>query len=115
MTTPLRGSLRQLLARNLRFLLEQKDLSQRAAAAAGKVDAKTFNNMVMARFDPRLAQVERVAAALDVEPWQLLAIDMAKSSAPPKDALRLLDLFMKASGDGRAAILQVAAVVSQTQ
>jgi hypothetical protein len=103
--------LRQRLGRNIKFILSGRDQSQRAAAAAGKMNDKTFNNLAEARFDPRLTQVEKAAAALGLEAWQLLACDLAALPADPREVIRLLELFAKASPQGRAAIMQVAAAV----
>jgi hypothetical protein len=104
-------SLRQRIARNLKFVLQGRDQSQRAAAAAGKLNSKTFNNLAEARFDPRLTQVEKAAAAVGLEAWQLIACDFESMPADPKEVLKLLDLFAKASPQGRAAIMQVAKAV----
>jgi hypothetical protein len=102
--------LRQRLARNLKFVLQGQGQSQRAAAIAAKMNDKTFNNLAEARFDPRLAQVEKAAAAVGLEAWQLLVCDFASMPAAPKEMLRLIELFSKASPKTRSAIMQVAAL-----
>jgi hypothetical protein len=104
--------LRKRLGRNLKFVLLRRDQSQRSAALAAKMNDKTFNNLAEARFDPRMTQVEKAANAVGYEVWQLLACEFAAMPAEPKEVLRLLELFSKASPQGRATILQVATTVN---
>lgn len=108
------GPLRQRIAKNLKHLLAEADQSPVEVADAAKVDRKTINNLVNARFDPRMTQVEKVAKAFGIHAWQLLATDLASTELDSKDVLRLLDLYARASPEGRAAIIQVASAVPKS-
>lgn len=108
----LESSLKNRLARNLQYLVKEAGESQRAFADKAKMDSKAFNNLVAGRFDCRLTQLQRAAAAFGLQPWQLLAVEFESSPAEWRQIVRLLDQFSKARPEGRAAILQVAAAVN---
>lgn len=112
MVKELPGPLRQRMARNLKYVLKGRDQSQRSAALAAKMNDKTFNNLAEARFDPRLTQIEKAAAAVGLDAWQLLAFDFAAMPAEPKQIMRLVELYARASPQGRDAIMQVAAAIN---
>jgi transcriptional regulator with XRE-family HTH domain len=53
---------RQILARNLKALLNKTGLSASEVAKKAGVDRKTINNQLNARYDPRPEQVDAVAS-----------------------------------------------------
>src|SRR5579859_4932503 len=52
---------RHILARNLKLLIEKSGMSAPEIARRARVDRKTVNNQLHARFDPRPDQVAAVA------------------------------------------------------
>ena len=64
----------QVLAENIRSLMEQSaDLkTERKLEAKSKVSQKTINNMLSARHDAKISNVEKVAKAFGVSPSVLL-------------------------------------------
>lgn len=64
--------LRRILAKNLQRLRRAKGLSQEAFADHAQIDRTYISGLERAVRNPTLAVVERVAAALGVEPWELL-------------------------------------------
>ena len=61
---------RTRLAANLKVALERSQMSAPELAELAKVDRKTVNNLLNARFDPRLSLVEKIANALGLTTWQ---------------------------------------------
>lgn len=82
----------QTLAKNLRKLMRDKGLSAPEVASRAKVDRKTVNNQLNARFDPRLTQVQAVAEVFGLTCWQLLSPDMNPEHAR-QDVQELLDIW----------------------
>lgn len=103
---------RQRLAKNIRALMHMQGLGTGLIADRAKVDPKTVNNMVNARFDPRLSQVEKIANVFGLTAWQLLAADLEGKAPDSAAALRLLEHYSNAQDDGRKAIMQVAEIAS---
>jgi hypothetical protein len=104
--------IRQRLANNLRELLKEEPRSGNSIAELARVDGKTFNNLLHARFDPRLTVVEKVARGFGMEAWQILAANIGEMPAN-REFLRLLELYLASDQAGREAILSVAAAVSR--
>lgn len=106
------SSLKARLARNLQFLIAAAGDSQRTFADKAKMESKAFNNLVKGRFNCRLDTLERIAPVFGLQPWQLLAVDLAVAPAPAKEILRLVELYSRANPESRAAILSVASAVN---
>lgn len=96
-------------------MLNLQALSPVVLADHAGVDRKTINNLLNARFDPRLSLVEKVANVFGMTTWQLLAIDMEVRPPEKAQVVDLLEHFAKAEDGGRAAIMQVAEIVSSKQ
>lgn len=103
---------RQRLARNLRALMKVQGLGTGFVAERAKIDPKSLNNMINARFDPRLSQVEKVASVFGFTAWQILAYDFEGKPPDSVQTVRLLEHYTKAQDDGRKAIMQVAEVAA---
>lgn len=103
---------RDRLASNLKALIESGGQSVPEIAARAGVDRKTINNLLNRRFDPRLSLVEKVANAIGMSTWQLLATDLDPEKIDSKQIMRLVDHFSKAKGPGREAIMNVAEIAS---
>lgn len=82
-------------------------------ADAAKVDRKTLNNLLNARFDPRLTLIEKVANVFGLTTWQILATDMERRPPDSKLALTLLERYSSADETGRNTIMQVAEIASK--
>ena len=68
-------SLKQTLALNVQSLMERKpELSSQAKVGAkAKIDQKTVSRILNATHATTLDKLEALAAAMHVEPWQLIA------------------------------------------
>lgn len=103
---------RARLASNLKILIDMQELSATQIADAAKVDRKTVNNLLNARFDPRLTLVEKVANVFGLTTWQILAADFETKPPQSKQVLTLLEHYSTAKEDGRKAIMQVAEIAA---
>jgi lambda repressor-like predicted transcriptional regulator len=75
------AALRSLLAMNLRAAAEKKGVTLTALADFAAVSRAQVFNVVACRTSPTLDWLSKVATALDMEPWQLLA---PRAAAPAK-------------------------------
>lgn len=99
---------RATLAENLVELLKKTKMSSPELATKAKVDRKTVNNMLNARYDPRPEMVDAVAGVFGLTGWQLLRPGTGKSYMGPSDIDALLENFYTASPEDQAMILRIA-------
>jgi transcriptional regulator with XRE-family HTH domain len=110
---PSRPPPRKTLARNLRLLMDAAGMKAPEVARLSGVDAKTVNNMLHGRFDPRPEKADQVAQVFGLNGWQLLIPDL------PADMLRnghieqLIANYVSASPDGRDSIIRVAEMAAK--
>ena len=71
-TLPASGDLRGVLAYNVRLLRVRKDWSQEDLAMECELDRTYVSAVERSRWNISLANIERLALALDTEPWRLL-------------------------------------------
>lgn len=69
---PSPGDLRGVLAYNVRLLRVQKDWSQEDLAMECELDRTYVSAVERSRWNVSLSNIERLAVALDTEPWMLL-------------------------------------------
>lgn len=63
---------RQILARNVRILMEMRDWNQHDLQRKAHVSQKTVSNVVNGRQSTQIDVIEKLAAAFRVEPFHLL-------------------------------------------
>jgi lambda repressor-like predicted transcriptional regulator len=73
--------LRRVVARNIRAAAKRKPVALTALADFAGVSRSQVFSVLAAATSPTLDWIARVAVALDVEPWQLLATRGAKREA----------------------------------
>lgn len=66
------GALREILAANLRRIRAEKELSQEALADLCQIDRTYISGVERGLRNLSIDNLERLAAALRVEPWQLI-------------------------------------------
>lgn len=99
---------RYVLAENLKTLIAaNKTTAPRVAEKAG-IDRKSVNNMLNARFNPDLDNVEAVAGVFGLTSWQLLRADLKDSLVNSGAIEELIEHFYQATEDGRAKIMGIA-------
>jgi len=69
---PARDDLRGILAYRIRVLRVAKGWSQERLAFACELDRTYVSAVERSRWNVSLSNIERMAVALDVEPWMLL-------------------------------------------
>jgi len=104
---------RHSLARNLKQLLAQSEMTATVLALKAGVDRKTINNQLNGRFDPRPEQVDKVAMIFGLNHWDLLSDKFDVALAKNKDLQRLLELYAKANKKDRESILRIAEMTRQ--
>lgn len=76
----------EILARNLERIRIAKGYTQENLALDAGVSRSHIGNIKGLTHSATLALVDRLAAALDVQPWMLLAADLQVESVDPDDA-----------------------------
>lgn len=86
-------------------------MSQSALAQKSGVSQRTISNMLNPDYDPRysptLNNIEKVADALGISPWQLLIEAVPTEVIASRDIEKLVHIFSTVSEEGRDAILSV--------
>jgi hypothetical protein len=88
-------------------------LTSPEVARAAKVDAKTMNNMLNGRFDPRPEKVDQVAAVFGLTGWQMLIPDLPAEILRNGKLEELLANYLSADQQGRDSIHQVAEMAAR--
>jgi DNA-binding phage protein len=78
------AELRTLLAANVRAAARRRRVTLTALADFAAVSRAQLFNVLACKMSPTLDWLVKVATALDVEPWQLLAPGSAAPRAPRK-------------------------------
>lgn len=98
----------ETLARNLNFLMEKYDYSEKEMERRSKVSAKTINNMRNAKHTATIENTEKVAAVFGLSGWQLIIPGLSPDLVESKGLKSTVDSFAAADADGRTAIQRVA-------
>ena len=107
---PLRKTAIDILAINLRWLMERDKLSEGDVAKKAGIDKKTINNILNRRNEPQLDIVEAVAKAFGLEPWQLLVDGMGEAMTRDGKLGSLIEAYAKTDDSGRESMLKVAEI-----
>lgn len=107
-------SLIQILAVNLKALMDTNQVSSAALAKLSGVDKKTVNNMLRGRFATQIDKLEAVAYALDTKPWRLLMDAAGHASGEDGGVSKLIADYTKSDETGRHSILTVADLAART-
>lgn len=99
---------RQVLAENLKALIDAHNLSPPTVAQRAGIDPKSVNNMLHARFEPRLENVEAVAKVFGLTGWQLIRRNLAKGMPGIAEIEELIERYIAASPEQRETIMHVA-------
>ncbi|MFA7656522.1 helix-turn-helix domain-containing protein [Acidithiobacillus thiooxidans] len=102
---------KKVFAQNLASLMASRNMSQSALAQKSGVSQRTISNMLNPDYDPRysptLNNIEKVADALGISPWQLLIEAVPTEVIASRDIEKLVHIFSTVSEEGRDAILSV--------
>lgn len=104
---------RATLSRNLRTLLAASGLTSPEVARKAGVDAKTMNNMLNGRYDPRPEKVDQVATVFGLTGWQLLIPGLSAEILHNGRVEKLLENYLSADQEGRDSINRVAEMAAR--
>lgn len=82
-------------------------------ARVSGVDAKTVNNMLHGRFDPRPEKADMVAQVFGLSGWQMLIPDLTAAMLKNGELDQLIANYVSASPDGRDNIRRVAEMAAK--
>ena len=77
------------------------------------VDAKTVNNMLNGRFDPRPEKADQVAAVFGLSGWQLLIPGLPADMLSNGRLEQLIENYVSAGPSGRDSISRVAEMAAK--
>lgn len=102
--------LRRVLADNLIFLMDARDLSEQALSdlTGGEVAQKTINNLKNQKQAATLDTIELLANALKIDHNLLLQEGLEADIVGTPSVSKLFSNYMRASGEGRQTIQRVA-------
>lgn len=104
---------KEVLAQNLKALIDANATTGPRVAAKASVDPKTINNMLNARYNPDLDIVEAVANVFGLDSWQLLRHDLKDSLVKAKIIDKLIDDFYAAAPEDQQKIIGVAELAAK--
>lgn len=95
---------RDILARNLRALLDRHEMSEKALSLSSGVSQSQINNILNVRTSCSIETAEALANVFGLTGWHLLLHnlpdDLLSSTAPA----RLVDSYLRMNGEGREII-----------
>jgi transcriptional regulator with XRE-family HTH domain len=104
---------RVTLAKNLRMLIAASGMASPEVAKKAGVDAKTMNNMLNGRYDPRPDKVEQVAAVFGLTAWQMLIPDLPEDMLHNGRLSQVVENYVSAGTEGRDSIHRVAEMAAR--
>ena len=99
---------KESLARNLRYLMDQHQLSEAAVARRAGVSQRTVNNMLRQATSPSLDNVEMVAQSFGLNLWHLIMPDLPTDLIGSKSLAKLYHSFCRADPELRTLIMGLA-------
>jgi transcriptional regulator with XRE-family HTH domain len=99
---------RQVLAANLKELLQIHELTAPTVAKRAGIDPKSMNNMLNARFEPRRENVDAVAKVFGLTGWQLIRKNLTKDMPKAAEIEKLIERYTEATPEQRETIMKVA-------
>lgn len=105
---------REILAKNLRVLIQRAKLTPPKVAKEAHIDRKSVTNMLNAKHNPNLDHVEAVARVFGLTAWQLIRSNLEKDVAAAAQVDGLIHRFYDADAEQRRTIMQVAEMTATT-
>lgn len=96
------------LARNLRHLMRQNGLSEKALEKRSGVAQKTINNILNRVSSPTLDTVEKLAQSFGLTGWHLIMPSLPDDLVSSQSIEKLYKSYLNSSAEGRDHISRVA-------
>lgn len=77
-------SLKDTFGKNLKYYRYKAGLSQEKLAEIVNIDSKYLSDLENGKYSPSFSKIERLATALDIDPYQLFKEDVTHHSVPPR-------------------------------
>lgn len=101
-------STKQILAKNLTFLMSQAGHSQHELAKRSGVSQKTISNILRQEQAAAVEMAEKLAAAFGLEGWHIIMPNLPTDLLAAKSMEALYASYIAASIEGRANIERIA-------
>lgn len=100
---------RSILARNLRYLMDEADFSEHRLAKKAGMGQKTINNILRQRSSLTTDKLTDLARAFQMDSWMLLLPDLPILRKELNGLRDLMGLYARSAPEGRQLIRQIAA------
>lgn len=106
-------SAKDILAANLRMLMNTAKHSEAALAKLAGVDPTTINNILNRNNAAKIDSVQAVAKAYGLDTWKLLVENMAEAVGHNGELGTIISAYAKTDETGRHSILKVAEIAAR--
>lgn len=106
------GEARKALAENVKKLMDDRGWNETQLEAKSGVAQRTINNLLKPErgISPTWGTIEKIAKALDVEPWMLTIPGIPLELLKNRSLARLVTCYMQADDKGREDTLRIAEI-----
>ena len=95
---------RDILARNLRALMDRHEMSERALAQSSGVSQGQINNILNARSSCTIETAEALGQVFGLTGWHLLLHGLSDDLLSSPTIAKMVDAYVKMNGEGREII-----------
>lgn len=95
---------RDILARNLRALMQAHDMTERALSQSSGVSQGQINNILNVRTSCSIETAEALAQVFGLTGWHLLLHGLPDELVNSQTIGRMVDGYIRMNGEGRALI-----------
>ena len=99
---------RDVLARNLSYLMKKNEVSERTLEKLSGVSQKQINNIRNEVHTPSLDTIEKIATVFGIAGWHMIMPELPESLLESPAIENLVKSYTKASEEGREVILKLA-------
>lgn len=103
-----RPSTRENLARNLRYLLDSRDWTEKDLAIKSGVAQKTVNNALHQRTATSIDNADRMGRAFGLDGWQMIKPGLIREIEAGGAIDQVVSLYLESGSEGQEMILRIA-------
>lgn len=96
------------LAANLRWLMNKAGWTEKEIEQRSGVSQKTINNVLHARYRTKVETVEQLAAAFNLDGWQMILPNLVHDIESGTSIAKLLNAYLQSSAEGQSVVLKIA-------
>lgn len=98
----------EVLARNIRGLMDLRHWKERELANKSGVSQKTINNILHCRAATTMKNMDAIAGAFGLQGWQLLLPEIPVDIIANHSLAEIIDFYARSSTEGRKNIHRIA-------